>query len=294
MDDNKVLTLVSNERIPLSDSMRMLFEIDSLANATPATVSRAGILYINASDVGYFPYIESWVEKRIDERERATLPGLFHKYIPSLFEMMLMEELVTITPIAAISMVAAVCHLMESLLDSLTQANKGEKANADDIEALFVFALVWSFGGCLINSKTDRSRTKFDSLFRNAFKKVVIPTEGHVLDYYFDLKRREYVHWKDAVEEYVHVGEEQFSNIYVPTVDSTRISFLMKQLVPRGYPVLLVGGQGTGKTQLMREYLRSMNREQFYNQSINMNYYTDSLALQKQLEEPIEKRSGRS
>ena len=30
MDDNKVLTLVSNERIPLSDSMRMIFEINSL------------------------------------------------------------------------------------------------------------------------------------------------------------------------------------------------------------------------------------------------------------------------
>ena len=42
MDDNKVLTLVSNERIPLSESMRMVFEINSLNNATPATVSRAG------------------------------------------------------------------------------------------------------------------------------------------------------------------------------------------------------------------------------------------------------------
>lgn len=294
MDDNKVLTLVSNERIPLSDAMRMLFEIDSLANATPATVSRAGILYINEGDVGYFPFIESWVEKRTDEREMATLPGLFHKYVPPLFELMKVEELVTITPICAISMVGAVCHLMESLLDGLTKSNKGVKANADDIEALFVFALVWSFGGCLTNSKTDRSRTKFDALFRGAFKRIAIPTEGHVLDYFFDLQRREFVHWKDAVEEYVHVGEEQFSNIFVPTVDSTRISFLMAQLVPKGYPVLLVGSQGTGKTQLMKEYLKSMNSEQFYNQSINMNYYTDSLALQKQLEEPIDKRSGRS
>ena len=42
MDDNKMLTLVSNERIPLSPAMRMIFEVNSLANATPATVSRAG------------------------------------------------------------------------------------------------------------------------------------------------------------------------------------------------------------------------------------------------------------
>jgi len=46
-DDNKMLTLVSNERIPLTDAMRLLFEISNLENATPATVSRAGIIYIN-------------------------------------------------------------------------------------------------------------------------------------------------------------------------------------------------------------------------------------------------------
>ena len=51
----QVLTLASNERIPLSPSMRLLFEISHLRTATPATVSRAGILYINPSDLGWNP-----------------------------------------------------------------------------------------------------------------------------------------------------------------------------------------------------------------------------------------------
>ena len=42
MDANKVLTLVSNERIPLTPQMRMVCEMDSLKNASPATVSRNG------------------------------------------------------------------------------------------------------------------------------------------------------------------------------------------------------------------------------------------------------------
>ncbi len=42
MDDNKMLTLASNERIPLKHYMRMVFEIRDLKYATPATVSRAG------------------------------------------------------------------------------------------------------------------------------------------------------------------------------------------------------------------------------------------------------------
>ena len=37
MDDNKMLTLASNERIPLKASMRMIFEIRDLNYATPAT-----------------------------------------------------------------------------------------------------------------------------------------------------------------------------------------------------------------------------------------------------------------
>ena len=55
MDDNKVLTLASNERIAMTPPMRLLFEISHLKTATPATVSRAGILYINPQDLGWNP-----------------------------------------------------------------------------------------------------------------------------------------------------------------------------------------------------------------------------------------------
>jgi dynein heavy chain len=53
MDDNKVLTLVSNERIPLTSSMKLIIEVANLRNATPATVSRGGVLFINNGDIGW-------------------------------------------------------------------------------------------------------------------------------------------------------------------------------------------------------------------------------------------------
>lgn len=61
MDDNKVLTLVSQERIPLTPSMRLVLEISNMRNATPATASRGGVLYINESDIGWRPYVDSWL-----------------------------------------------------------------------------------------------------------------------------------------------------------------------------------------------------------------------------------------
>ena len=52
MDDNKVLTLVSNKRIALTPEMRLLFVVSNFKNATPATVSRAGVLFINETVIG--------------------------------------------------------------------------------------------------------------------------------------------------------------------------------------------------------------------------------------------------
>ena len=40
LDDNKLLCLTNSERIKLTPGVRMVFEVDDLAQASPATVSR--------------------------------------------------------------------------------------------------------------------------------------------------------------------------------------------------------------------------------------------------------------
>ncbi len=73
MDDNKVLTLVSQERIPLTPEMRLILEVSNLKNATPATVSRGGVLFINDSDIGWRPFYDTWMSKfRVKNDEHAT------------------------------------------------------------------------------------------------------------------------------------------------------------------------------------------------------------------------------
>merc|ERR1719364_483070 len=79
MDDNKILTHVSNERIPFTPTMRMLLEIQDMKHASPATVSRGGVLFINETDVGYKPYVESWREK-MDATAQSTFYLMFSKY----------------------------------------------------------------------------------------------------------------------------------------------------------------------------------------------------------------------
>jgi len=46
LDDSRILCLSSGERIKLHNYMKVIFEVDSLANASPATISRCGMVYL--------------------------------------------------------------------------------------------------------------------------------------------------------------------------------------------------------------------------------------------------------
>ncbi|KAI8439348.1 hypothetical protein MSG28_013172 [Choristoneura fumiferana] len=112
----KVLTLASNERIALTKPMRLLFEIATLRTATPATVSRAGILYINPQDLGWNPFVASWIETtREDESEKAMLTVMFDKYIPALLETS--KKYKRITPLTDLQQIQLTCYLLECFLN---------------------------------------------------------------------------------------------------------------------------------------------------------------------------------
>ncbi|CAI5438007.1 unnamed protein product [Caenorhabditis angaria] len=66
LDDNRLLTMPSGERIQFGSNVNFVFETDSLKFASPATVSRMGMIYISEEDVSPKDVIKSWLASDSD------------------------------------------------------------------------------------------------------------------------------------------------------------------------------------------------------------------------------------
>lgn len=64
LDDSMRLTLVNCDVIALTKNVRLLFEVDGLAVASPATVSRVGMVYMDIDELGWKPMAKSWLETK--------------------------------------------------------------------------------------------------------------------------------------------------------------------------------------------------------------------------------------
>ncbi|NWT02283.1 DYH9 protein, partial [Mionectes macconnelli] len=290
MDDNKVLTLASNERIPLNPTMRLLFEISHLRTATPATVSRAGILYINPSDLGWNPPVSSWIDQREIESERANLTILFDKYLPVCLDT-LRTRFKKIIPIPEQSMVQMLCYLLECLL---TEENTPCDCPKELYELYFVFAAVWAFGGSMFQDQLVDYRVEFSKWWVAEFKTIKFPSQGTVFDFYIDPETKKFEPWSKLIPQFEFDPEIPLQACLVPTPETVRVRYLLDRLMERRRPVMLVGSAGTGKSVLVGDKLSSLDTDTYVVKKVPFNYYTTSAMLQGVLEKPLDKKAGRT
>ena len=289
MDDNKILTLASNERIPLKPSMRLLFEIANLTYASPATVSRAGILFVNPTDLGWNPFVTSWIENLESPGQKANLMILFEKYIPECLKAMA-TKFKTITPIGEWSYVNNLLQMLEVLL---TPENTPEGSSKDDYECYFSWACVWAFGGALFKDQLVDWREEFSKWYVAEFKSIKFPSQGTVFDYYINKDDKKFYNWENNMLPFTYDPELPLSSAVVHTSETMRIRYWMNLLVKANKPILLVGSPGTGKTAMILDMLKALGDDWLVAQT-SFNNYTTHHMIQAVLEAPLEKKAGKN
>lgn len=81
--------------------------------ASPATVSRAGMVYVDPKNLGYQPYMDKWIRSK-SESDRETLTSMFEKYvdgaityiIDGMFGLQQLKPLKMIIPQTGLNMVS--------------------------------------------------------------------------------------------------------------------------------------------------------------------------------------------
>lgn len=293
MDDNKILTLASNERIVLKPHMRMIFEIRDLRFATPATVSRAGILFISDTFGSQWrAYVKSWIAKKdpgkYTEEIKVMLGQLFEKYVPETF-IHCKKTFKYLIPTMEISMIIAICKLLESIMD--------KSPDLKPLEYLFVFACIWCIGGGFAEKDGKDFKKEFSNWWKEKWKTIKFPSKGTVFDYYVDLENTKLEEWnKMGAKEIDPDTTRPISSYTVPTVDTISANYLMKQFISVEHSPMLIGNAGCGKTQITMGLLTDLTTttDQYIMQVVNFNFYTDSMLLQNVLEQQLEKKAGRT
>ncbi|XP_067448608.1 dynein axonemal heavy chain 12 [Thunnus thynnus] len=307
LDDNKKLCLMSGEIIQMSNQMSLIFEAMDLSQASPATVSRCGMIYMEPSQLGWEPLVISWMNNLADALQspdnHSLLLDLFHWLLPPALRM-LRKNCREVVSTSNSNTVMSLCRLFEMLLTEPVKMESGNKNIRTWIMAAFAFSLVWSVGG----SCDADSREKFSDFFRvtvsGKTEEYPIPDtvgkwecpmdeKGLVYDYFYEFKGKgRWVHWNDGIKN-VNLGDKntKVQDIIVPTIDTVRYTYLMDLCINYGVPLLFVGPTGTGKSVYVKEKLmNNLDKDRYLPFFINFSARTSANQTQNIIMSRLDKR----
>jgi dynein heavy chain len=300
MDDNRILTLPNGERIRLETHSMMIMETFDLQHASPATISRCGMVWVDPKNLGHRPYFEWWVNTRCTdkrEEEKEQLLDMFERYVELMIafvhegiidgEMGPRPDLVC--PMTTIDQVKQLCTILDILLPPIEGEGSDDPVEADDSESLFVFSVVWSVGGALIGP----ARIKFDEVLRKAAT-CSLPGDGLLYDHQFESKDGVgWRSWASQVKEYVQPQPFEFASIMVPTADNTLYAYLLHLIMKAKKPCLLVGEPGTAKTVTIQHYLGALDNEVNLVLGVSMSSRTSAADVRNNINDKVDKRTGK-
>uniref|UniRef100_UPI00358FFBD0 dynein axonemal heavy chain 3 n=1 Tax=Myxine glutinosa TaxID=7769 RepID=UPI00358FFBD0 len=313
LDDNKKLCLMSGEIIQMSSRMSLIFEPADLEQASPATVSRCGMIYMEPHQLGWRPLKDSYVDTLPN-----TLASEHLELVDDLFFWLMDPCIKFIHTQCRSFVVTSSIHLVYSHMRLFTsQLGQIATAGLDGrpalpvqqvamwLQGMFLFSLVWSVGATI----TGDSRKKFDVFYRslllnqdknnprpssvNISKSNIFPERGTVYDYYFVRHGDgQWNHWTSYIgrEEAVIAESAKVSGVIIPTLETARQAFFLNSLISNSVPLLFIGPTGTGKSALVNSLLLRLPRDGYTVSSLSFSARTSAAQTQDIVVSRLERR----
>ena len=289
LDDNKLLTLISGERISMPPMVKCLFEVEDLSVASPATVSRAGMIYCDISGLGWRPYIDSWLQaKEADEEQKESVPilaSLIEKFFAKFleFKRLNVNEML---PLSQCSCIASFCKLYDAVATPQNGVKFGDENCNKFIEMWFMYSVAWSLGG----AADEAGRKKLDQYIREL--DAQLPAKGTLYDFFVDVTKVQYTPWDEKVnaKPWRPLPDAPFFKLLVPTIDSTRNAYLLDVLMKVQRDVIVSGPVGCGKTSVIQQVLAA-KPDSMSDLAMQFSAQTSSNRVQEIIEGAVEKRT---
>ncbi|KAL1516507.1 hypothetical protein ABEB36_000416 [Hypothenemus hampei] len=288
LDDNKTLTLANGDRIVMAANCKLVFEPDNVDNASPATVSRMGMVFMSSSVLPWSPILEAWLKTR-DQKEADSLRIIFNKCFADLHGFV--QAKLQAKMVVREALYIRQCYdVLQGVLDI---SEEPKQWTDKQLERLFIFAMMWSLGALL---ELD-DRAKLEQFALSLPSRLDWPKckeNETIFEYVVNPETGKWEHWSERVEEFVYPKDSvlEFTNILVPNVDNVRTAFLIHNTAKQNKPVLLIGEPGTAKTVMIKGFMQTFDPEYKLSKSFNFSSATTPNMVQRIIESYVDKRVG--
>nr|XP_040568861.1 cytoplasmic dynein 2 heavy chain 1-like [Lepeophtheirus salmonis] len=234
LDDNRLLTLPSGWRIQFGPNVNFIFETHNLIYASPATISRLGIIFLSDDDANVKLLVSSWLrthKTEEDQRSKSASRLIDELFFKALDWIVKKNEYLICT-----SLIGTVLNGLSYLTDNGALIQNRTK---------FGVGLIRGFGGNLNES------------CKEVFTKEVLSWIGESSS---SLKYNTiyYNESSDRIESYLILDSESLNlgpSFSLPLIHTPEVQFTISQVkdaLLRNEPFLLVGPECSGKSIILQ------------------------------------------
>ena len=230
LDDNRLLTLPSGERIQFGPNVNFIFETNDLKFASPATISRMGIIYLSEDSLNLKVIVDGWLIQKT-ERLQVQLRGWIEEYFETVIEKV-KKDYHCATETTSFSLV------LNGLSNIETSKSK----------AHFLHGLVLGLGSNLVAQDRVNLANFVYSLGIKNFKE-----NKKISDYYMTPDGSLELLSLPAREELSVDLSDSFDALPIlETLEILKISMILKDWFSSNRPFIVVGPEGVGKFTALR------------------------------------------